>query len=100
MVPMGDMYNHYHYWAETVFVVKRLQLSKVQDSDYFKKSEFMNDYSQFFQPDLQQLAEEANSGERSVQEWNVRGRFIRENYDENLQFQSLDSFKKLIEDGV
>ena len=100
MVPMSDMYNHYHYWAEIVFVVKRLQLSKVQDSDYFTKSEFMNDYSQFFWPDLQQLAAETTSGERSVQEWNVRGRFIRENYEANLQYQSLNSFKKMIEDGV
>ena len=57
---------------------------------------YMNNYSILFQQELLELAKNA-SGKSVDMQLNIRGRFIKEHYEANLQFSEYDSLKKAIE---
>ena len=83
MVPMGDNMNHSHVTVVQEIVNKPLHLKGEVESNYFQKTKFMNDYSVIFGD---------YEGETALERINIKGRFIRENFEANQQYSSTDSY--------
>ena len=96
MVPMGDNFNHYHYNVQDTLINKPEHLAATAESPEFIMEKYMNNYSILFQQELLELAKNA-SGKSVDMQLNIRGRFIKEHYEANLQFSEYDSLKKAIE---
>ena len=56
-------------------------LEEVDNPYHFNKGRYMSDYSAFFKDELTEIksATKKTKGQQ-VKEWNIKGRFLRENY--------------------
>ena len=63
-----------------------------QDSGYFTRTKYMNDYSINFE------REEYEGDEAKTK--NVTGRYSRKNYQANQQFSSIETIKSAIRAGI
>ena len=96
MVPMGDNFNHYHYFVQDALINKQEHLATKAGSPDFIMERFMNNYSILFQQELLELAK--NPSPQSVEmQLNIRGRFIKEHYQSNLKFSEYESIKKAMD---
>ena len=55
MVPMADNYNHSDCTTVQEIIHKQMHMEADEDSTYFCKTKYMNDYSFMFQDELQGL---------------------------------------------
>ncbi len=72
MIPMADNLNHKDVSITSEVVNKSLHVEANEDSKYFTKTKFMNDYSLLF-----------SDNEIQGNELNVKGRLNAENYEHN-----------------
>ena len=89
MIPMADNLNHSHITVVNETINLELQRYGDDNSKYYTKDKFMNDYSVLF--------EEENI-ENEQQKANIIGRFNRERYNINIQKYSLENWKKELEE--
>jgi hypothetical protein len=75
MIPMADNLNHSHITVVNETINLELQRYGDDNSKYYTKDKFMNDYSVLF--------EEENI-ENEQQKANIIGRFNREKYNINI----------------
>ena len=60
MVPMGDNFNHYHYYVQDALINKPEHLATTAGSPDFIMERYMNNYSILFQQELLELAKNAS----------------------------------------
>ena len=70
-----------------------------EKSQYFCKTKFMNDYSFMFADELKRLQVDNSKTSQDIIR-NIKGRYIKENFEANKRFTSVDSFKVAIEKGI
>ena len=75
MIPMADNCNHSDVTVVQEIVNKRMHLEANEESNYYTKTKFMNNYSLAY-------AEDEYSGD-PVKTFNVEGRFSKANYEAN-----------------
>ena len=63
-----------------------------EKSGYYTKTKFMNDYSFIFQEELKCLEGDTSKEAEDVRR-NIKGRYIKENFEANKRFSSVESFK-------
>ena len=82
MIPMADNYNHSD--CNTVYEVihKQMHMEADEESPYFCKGKYMNDYSFIFQDELDGL-EGDDSKAATEHRRNIKGRYINSNYAAN-----------------
>lgn len=80
---MADNFNHADVDTICEIVTKSLHKQADEESTYFTKSKFMNDYSNVF------------TAEEIEQFQDVKGRQSKENFNKNKIFKEVDEFRRL-----
>ena len=68
-----------------------MHLDISEESAYFTKTKYMNDYSMVFEEELKKL-EGDDSEAAKLKRMNIVGRFNKENYEANKRFTSVQAF--------
>lgn len=92
MIPMADNFNHSDVHVGHDLCNKSMHLSGNEETNYFTRTKFMNDFSLAF--------EESDYIDNPVMTKNVKGRFSRVNYEKNKQFSSLVKIREALDAGV
>ena len=91
MVPMGDNMNHADVSVVQEIIHKKKHLEGDEESNYFQKTKFMNDYS---------IAFDDSEAQDEKQLLNIKGRFLKENFEANKKFTSSESFRDQLARGI
>jgi hypothetical protein len=83
MIPMADNLNHKDVSVTSEIVTKSLHIEADEQSQYFTKTKFMNDYSILF-----------SKSEINSNPLNIKGRLNLLNYEHNQSYVSVASFKQ------
>lgn len=78
MVPMADTLNHSDVTVSFEIITRSMHLAADEQSTYFTKTKYMNDYSSLFNPTEEPIAEDSTPVAS-----NIKGRFNRKNFTAN-----------------
>ena len=92
MIPMADNCNHQDVTVVQEIVHKEMQLEADQESKYFTKTKYMNDYTINFDEE-----EYAHNNDYTI---NVKGRYNKANFEANSQFSSVEKIKESLNSGI
>ena len=96
MVPMADNYNHSHFSIEYMVISKPDILEPKKTTTLSDKNVIMNDYSFIFRKELTELFEDKDQQSAARKEFNIRGRFNRDMFEQTWQSLSLECIKNQI----
>ena len=82
MVPMADNYNHSHFSIEYMVISKPDILEPKKTTTLSDKNVIMNDYSFIFRKELSELFEDKDQQSAARKEFNIRGRFNRDLFEQ------------------
>lgn len=85
MIPMADNHNHSDVTVVQEILNKRMHLQADEESNYYTKTKFMNDYSLNF-------SEDEYIGDPTLT-LNVKGRFSKSNFEANRKFTCNEKIK-------
>lgn len=74
MIPMADVFNHSDRNMSSEIVSKSLHLQANEESSYFTKAKYMNDYKAIFKTE---------DVKNDSDFYNINGRFNRDNFNQN-----------------
>lgn len=94
MIPMCDNFNHSDVTVINEIVTKSLHIDPDQESNYFTRAKFKNNYSAIW-------TEEEISNMTEEQKLNVHGRFNRENFEANQkEYYDISRWREHLANGV
>ena len=92
MIPAADNCNHQDVTVVQEIIHKGLHLIAPRKSAYFTKTKYMNDYTINY--------EESDYANDPIKTANVKGRYNKQNFEENKQFTSIQKMKDALQAGI